>query len=66
MHSLEGVNKGDFGYVNPVHCLGVLSVKTVDVRPQVQGLGRCRHGDCGHMTPGSGSGRDVTLETVDL
>ena len=31
------------------------------------GCGRGRHnGDCGHMTPGAGSQRDVTLETVDL
>ena len=27
---------------------------------------RCHNGDCGCMTAGAGSGRDVTLETVDL
>ena len=34
---------------------------------QVQGLaGGCHNGDCGHMTPGAGSGRGVNLDTVDL
>ena len=33
----------------------------------LQGLaGRCHNGDCGYMTPGVGSGRGVTLDTVDL
>ena len=36
---MKGVHIGDFGYVNPMHCLGVLSLKTVDVCPQIQGLG---------------------------
>ena len=26
----------------------------------------CRNGDCGYMTPGAGSARDVTPETGDL
>ena len=57
MHGLKGVHIGNFGYVNPVHCLGVLSLKTVYVLPQVQGLGEGITMETGHVTPGIGSGR---------
>ena len=31
VHGVKGVHIGDFGYVNPMHCLGVLFLTTVDV-----------------------------------
>ena len=37
----------------------------VDTRYRVW-QGGCHNGDHGHMTPGAGSGRGVTLDTVDL
>lgn len=63
----ERVHHEDGGCVTPGSGLeGAVTLKTVDMWPQFQGLEGCYPGKCGRVTPASGSGRSVTLETVDM
>ena len=51
-----------------IYSLGkMITLETVDIwTPGAGSGGACHNGDCGHMTPGAGSGRGVNLDTVDL
>ena len=33
---------------------------------KVQGLGGCHPGESGHVTPGAGSGREITMRTTHM
>ena len=43
-----------------------VTVETVDMLPQVQGLGGVNPGDCGHVIPGVGTQRWGHLETGNV
>ena len=43
-----------------------LTLENVDVTPCAKYGEYCHPGDCGHVTPGTGPGMEVMLETLDM
>ena len=61
-----GVTLGTVGMRHKMQCLEKrLTLRSVNVCPNVYDLGGGHHGDCGHTTSGQGIGSEVTLGIVD-